>query len=184
MSASISDRSVEKRLRMLVAARDLFLRNGLRGTTMEAIARAAHVAKPTLYAQFADKDAVFNAIVETMVDDIHRVIDAGLDSEGPVAARIGRALVGKYGLMLDLLDGSPHADEIYTEQARQPAHYQALDQAVEDKFTAVLSEAGMERPRDLAQLVIAAASGIGRSYRDEAGLRAAIMVLCERMILG
>lgn len=183
MSAPISDRAAEKRQRMLAAARDLFLRNGLRGTTMEAIAREAHVAKPTLYAQFADKDAVFNAIIETMVGDIHRVIDAGLMSEGSVAERIGRALAGKYGLMLDLLDGSPHADEIYTEQARQPVHYRALDREVEDKFAAVLSEAGIERPRDLARLVIAAALGIGRSYRDEAGLKAAIMVLCERVIL-
>lgn len=183
MSAPLSDRSAEKRQRMLAAARDLFLRNGLRGTTMEAIARQAHVAKPTLYAQFADKDAVFNAIIETMVGDIHRVIDAGLASEGPVAVRIGRALADKYGMMLDLLDGSPHADEIYTEQARQPAHYQALDRAVEDKFTAVLGEAGREQPRELARLVIAAAAGIGRSYRDKAGLRAAIMVLCERVIL-
>lgn len=183
MRVSSPDRSAEKRQRMLVAARDLFLRNGLRGTTMEAIAREAHVAKPTLYAQFADKDAVFNALVETMVGDIHRAIDGGLMGEGPVAARIGRALADKYGLMLGLLDGSPHADEIYTEQARQPAHYRALDQAVEDKITAALDAAGIEGPRELARLVIAAASGIGRSYRDEAALRAAIMVLCERVIL-
>ncbi|UXN71592.1 TetR/AcrR family transcriptional regulator [Devosia neptuniae] len=183
MNLPMPDRVAEKRQRMLVAARDLFLRNGLRGTTMEAIARAAHVAKPTLYAQFADKDAVFNALVETMAGEIHQAIDGGLASEGPAAVRIGRALADKYGLMLHLLDGSPHAAEIYTEQARQPAQYQALDQAVEDKFTAVLDEAGIAQPRDLARLVIAAASGIGRSYRDEASLRAAIMVLCERVIL-
>lgn len=183
MSVSVSDRSFEKRQRMLAAARELFLRNGLRGTTMEAIAREAHVAKPTLYAQFADKEAVFNALVETMVGDIHRVIDGGLASEGPAWMRVGRALGDKYGMMLALLDGSPHADEIYTEQARQPAHYRALDQAVEDKVTAVLEEAGIEGARELARLVIAAASGIGRSYRDEAGLRAAIMLLCERVIL-
>ena len=95
MNLPMPDRVAEKRQRMLVAARDLFLRNGLRGTTMEAIARAAHVAKPTLYAQFADKDAVFNALVETMAGEIHRAIDGGLASEGPAAVRIGRALADK-----------------------------------------------------------------------------------------
>lgn len=183
MTLPMPDRMAEKRQRMLAAARELFLRNGLRGTTMEAIAREAHVAKPTLYAQFADKDAVFNALVETLVGDIHRLMDEGLASEGPAWLRIGRALADKYGLMAQMLDGSPHADEIYSEQKRQPAQYQALDQAVEDKFTAVLDAEGMEQPRDLARLVIAAAGGIGRSYRDAAALRAAIMLLCERVIL-
>ena len=38
------------------------LRDGLRGTTMEAIARQAGIAKATLYAQYPDKEAVFVGI--------------------------------------------------------------------------------------------------------------------------
>ena len=39
-----------KRETILRAASTLFLKHGLRGTSMEAIARAAGIAKPTLYA--------------------------------------------------------------------------------------------------------------------------------------
>ena len=64
----VTERAQEKRRRMLEAARLVVLRDGLRGATMEAIAREAGIAKATLYAQFSDKDAVVGALVETMLD--------------------------------------------------------------------------------------------------------------------
>ena len=70
-----SDRHLEKRERILAAARELFLRQGLRATSMEAIARGAGMAKPTLYAEFADKDAVFLAILEQLVADFPELGD-------------------------------------------------------------------------------------------------------------
>ena len=52
-----------KREAILAAARTLFLKHGLRGTSMEAIAREAGIAKPTLYAYFPDKAAIFSALL-------------------------------------------------------------------------------------------------------------------------
>ena len=48
---------------ILDAAQALVLKHGLRGTSMEAIARQAGVAKPTLYASYPDKPAVFAALL-------------------------------------------------------------------------------------------------------------------------
>ena len=44
------------RTRVLSAAADLFLRHGITGVSVEAIAKAAATAKPTLYRHFASKD--------------------------------------------------------------------------------------------------------------------------------
>jgi AcrR family transcriptional regulator len=45
------------------AALDLFLEHGFDGTTMDAVAASAGVTKRTLYAKYADKQALFTAVV-------------------------------------------------------------------------------------------------------------------------
>lgn len=47
----------------IAAAQALFLARGYERTSMEAIARAAGIAKPTLYAHFGGKEALFAAAV-------------------------------------------------------------------------------------------------------------------------
>ena len=96
MTPGSIDRAADKRRRILDAARLLLLRDGLRGTTMEAIAREARIAKPTLYAQFADKDAVFTGILDELTDALVAAFDAGMAGPGNVAQRIGAAMAGKY----------------------------------------------------------------------------------------
>lgn len=53
-----------KRERVLDAAVQLFLANGFDQTSMDAIAAHAGVSKTTVYAHFADKFALFRAVVE------------------------------------------------------------------------------------------------------------------------
>lgn len=49
--------------RILDAARRAFLERGLAGATMEEIARLASAGKPTIYARFPTKEALFTAVV-------------------------------------------------------------------------------------------------------------------------
>ena len=49
----------EKRAAILEAAKQLFLRQGFAGTSVEQIAAAAGVSKLTVYSHFGDKDALF-----------------------------------------------------------------------------------------------------------------------------
>ncbi|MFM7678890.1 MAG: TetR/AcrR family transcriptional regulator [Roseiflexaceae bacterium] len=53
----------EKRALILAAAQRLFLANGYKRTSMEAIRAAAGVSKPTLYNHYADKEALFADVV-------------------------------------------------------------------------------------------------------------------------
>jgi AcrR family transcriptional regulator len=57
--------------RILEAARKVFLRRGFEGASIEEIAEAARSGKPTIYARFAGKEALFNAVA--MRDVVSRI---------------------------------------------------------------------------------------------------------------
>jgi AcrR family transcriptional regulator len=49
--------------RILAAARKVFLERGFEGASIDEIAAVARSGKPTIYARFADKEALFTAVV-------------------------------------------------------------------------------------------------------------------------
>jgi AcrR family transcriptional regulator len=80
-----------RRPQVLDAALGLFLEHGYEGTSMEAIARAAGVTKPVVYACFPSKDELFRALLAREEDRILAEIrDAFADGEvaDPEAALI------------------------------------------------------------------------------------------------
>lgn len=182
MTEAGTDKTMEKRRRILDAARFLALRNGLRGTTMEAIAREARIAKPTLYAQFADKEAVFEGILDELMGQLQQAYDRGMAGQGDVAERIGAALAGKYRVIAHTLVGSPHADELFAVHGRGGGRERELDRRIEQEVTSVLSRAGAVDAAGLARLVLAAAYGIARQIGDEDEIAEAIPLMCRRLI--
>jgi AcrR family transcriptional regulator len=60
----VNDEDSSKRRQILDGARQVFMNLGFDGASMGEIARAAGVSKGTLYVYFADKCALFEAIVE------------------------------------------------------------------------------------------------------------------------
>jgi AcrR family transcriptional regulator len=60
--------AIERRLRE--AAIEAFVDNGFEGTTMEAVAVAAGITKRTLYAKYADKQALFAAVIPRALADM------------------------------------------------------------------------------------------------------------------
>ena len=61
---------IEKRAQILAAAQELFLANGYKRTSMEAIRAAADVSKPTLYTHYADKEALFADVVQATFNQL------------------------------------------------------------------------------------------------------------------
>ena len=182
MSDATDERTLEKRRRIVEAARMLMLRHGLRGTTMEAIARQAQIAKPTLYAQFADKDAIFGGVVDTLMDDLMAAYDAGMRGEGDLADRIGNALAGQYVALRQALAGSPHASELMGEHKRAGMRFREKDLRAEGEIAAELRAAGAAQPDMLAKAIFAAAYGMALKLTDEAQMAAGIRLMCRRMI--
>jgi TetR/AcrR family transcriptional repressor of mexJK operon len=62
-------RSARKRLAILEAAREVFMRSGYGGASMDEIASVAKVSKQTVYKHFADKENLFTEII---TDDMDR----------------------------------------------------------------------------------------------------------------
>jgi len=83
--------------RILDAAAELFTKHGYAGTSIEAIAAHAGIGKLTLYRRFADKDALFQAVVLRMADRSHAALGKIVESEGSleeVLTATGRHLLG------------------------------------------------------------------------------------------
>lgn len=69
---------------VLDAAFDLFLSNGYEGTSMEAIAHAAGVTKPVVYACFASKEELFEALLQREESRVLEAIQASLPADADV----------------------------------------------------------------------------------------------------
>ena len=74
--------------RILDAARRLFLENGLAGASIDEIARLAQAGKPTIYARFPTKEALFAAVVARNAAKVR----AGFGSQAPSGATIEERL--------------------------------------------------------------------------------------------
>jgi AcrR family transcriptional regulator len=64
---------IPPRQRILAAADDLFVRFGIRGVGVEAIAEAAGTNKMTLYRHFPSKDDLVAAWLQTLIDEWNEV---------------------------------------------------------------------------------------------------------------
>ncbi len=168
---------------ILDAAQELILKHGLRGTSMEAIAARAGIAKPTLYVYFPDKAAVFSALLDRLVAGWRREFMYALGGEGDVVQRVGAALIAKNKAVWRLLADSPHADELYGEHERGgAAHFAALESELGAAIERELAAAGAARPRLLTQLLLAASFGIGRRAQSAAELGPALRLLVDRLV--
>lgn len=168
---------------ILDAAQLLILKHGLRGTSMEAIARQAGIAKPTLYAYFADKRAVFDALLARLAGAWRAEFLQALRGDGDVVQRIAAAMTAKHKAARRLLEASPHADELYAEHDRGgAAPFAALESELSALVEAELAAAGVMRPRLVTQLFLAAGYGIGRRAQSVAELGPAFRLLAERVL--
>jgi len=91
----VADEESSKRRQILDGARKVFMDLGFDGASMGEIARSAGVSKGTLYVYFADKNRLFEAIVEEEMLDQQKVA-FNFDPERDVATTLrqfGRAYI-------------------------------------------------------------------------------------------
>ncbi|ELX8378761.1 TetR/AcrR family transcriptional regulator [Providencia vermicola] len=55
---------------LISAASDIFIQYGFEGTTLDMIIERAGGSRSTLYKNFGDKEGLFAAVIESMIDDI------------------------------------------------------------------------------------------------------------------
>jgi AcrR family transcriptional regulator len=79
--------SGEVETRILDAARLVFLEQGLGGATIDEIAALARAGKPTIYARFGNKEALFAAVVVREVDESIGHVEAAVPRQGNLEER-------------------------------------------------------------------------------------------------
>ncbi|MBO9830200.1 TetR/AcrR family transcriptional regulator [Xanthomonas sp. A2111] len=93
--------TVLKRAAILRVAEHLFSRQGIGGTSMDAIAAGAQVSKATLYAYFDNKEALFRATVDAMQGRMPDRWSVLLGAAEPVQTRLAAVADD----LLDMADG-------------------------------------------------------------------------------
>lgn len=88
-----------RRAAIVAAARALFLEHGLVPVSMDAIAQAAGVSKRTIYSHFADKEALFGAVIAAEAGDFRAALP--LPPPADLAEVRGRLI--EYGVGLTAL---------------------------------------------------------------------------------
>src|ERR1700724_2901614 len=97
---------------IVLAGLQLFTQYGYRKTSIDDIARAAQVAKRTVYLHFENKAAVFLAILEYLGDQVRlRCAAAELEGGTPVD-RLTGLLDAYFGMGFDLFSKSEHMPEL------------------------------------------------------------------------
>lgn len=90
---------------VLDAITDLFWERGLAGTSLDALSSATGVARPSLYATFGDKDAMYLAGLRNFFARIDAAVSPVVQSEAPV----DQILRGIFDVLIDLYTGHDDA---------------------------------------------------------------------------
>lgn len=83
VSPRVARKRARVRSRLLEAAAQIIKADGLSGLTVEAVARAADMSKPSVYYYFADKDALVLALVAERAKEERAAISAAVGEVPP-----------------------------------------------------------------------------------------------------
>jgi TetR/AcrR family transcriptional regulator, fatty acid metabolism regulator protein len=115
-----------KRERIVAAALRLFANTPYQAVTMDQVARAAGVAKGTLYLYFTSKQALYLGILSDGLESMARRYQASPDSKGGAAERIRRAI----DVSMEFYDGQ--RDLLRLLAAEEPRMAAARNRLIQD----------------------------------------------------
>ncbi|MFD3931561.1 TetR/AcrR family transcriptional regulator [Streptomyces sp. NPDC058614] len=162
----------ERRARIVGAAITVFRRYGYSRTKMSDIAKSAGISRPTLYAAFPDKAAIFDAVIAEMVATELAGIRRRLAGQDDLEARLRYACQGWAVPGFDLVRANPDAKDLFDERfdavrAGNAAFEALLTQLLEEPA----STAGIRVPAArLAEMISCALQGFKRFADDAADL--------------
>lgn len=175
----------DKQDRILAAARSLFLRYGVRRTSMDDVAREAGIAKGTVYLYFSSKDALFAALAEEMSrDTLAQGVRAMTEAKTDVAAFVS-FLDAVIGGPNRLLASSPHAAELLDSKAAFAApaltrYHADIIGVLHDRLVA----AGIEVQGAPEMLAAAAFGALKTGNLAESEYRARLTAMVEVILAG
>ncbi|RMB85887.1 TetR family transcriptional regulator [Streptomyces shenzhenensis] len=151
----------DRRTMVLESAMATFARFGYRKTSMEEVARAAHISRPGLYFLFSSKETLFRAAVTQALDrDITAVEQVLADSGRPLSERLVEAFDQWAGRYI-----GPLTRDVATVVENNPDILGEIVETTPRRFEelitdAIAVESGRERAIPVAQTMISASIGL------------------------
>lgn len=102
----------EKSLRVLEAAKVVFLRYGYRRVTMQDLAKEAGISRPALYLIYPNKEEVFKAVARQMSTESLAAIRVGLSHQPTVKAQLHFAFEIWFIQTFAMMLSSPDARDV------------------------------------------------------------------------
>jgi AcrR family transcriptional regulator len=109
---------VSRREQILDAATRLFSAYGFKKTSVDDVASEAGISKPTLYAYFEDKEALFSSVCDRVLLRLHEDTKKAAAGKGPIEDVVADLLAAKFTTLFELVDRHPHARELIESSER------------------------------------------------------------------
>ncbi len=136
------EKRLERRKRLLGAARELLARVGYDDVTMTALAEASGVTRPTLYNTFGSKD-------ELLYEAVLEAYEEMLEAAGPAAGVRGLdRVLAMVAATAETIAGNPHYARTLLESFRSRAGARPLGKAIRSGGLQALMEALGEMGED------------------------------------
>lgn len=144
----------------MAAALQEFSTYGFRRSSMEGIARRAHLSRATLYTHWRSKDELFRALVTQLHEDQQHAMSEAAEAlaDRPFQERLVAVLEARFLRWVELTSASDHAVELYDVHGRQCGDIARASQArSEELLTDLVADAVRTGELDLVASGLSAA---------------------------
>ena len=159
-----------RRAQVIAAARERFSKHGLAGTTMDGIAKAAGVAKGTVYLYYKSKEDIFRQILE---EDLTSLLDETvplISGPGTIEDKLRGFFLGALGFFDRKKDFCEHAIFEMGSEVRKKAlqRFEVVFRAQVQAWQTLLADAQRAGQIDVvdahasASIIVATASGLAK----------------------
>ena len=123
---------------VLSGAREVFLRDGFEGASVDEIAKVSGVSKATLYNYFTDKRRLFQEVIQAECDRMSKEIESRIDPDTPMEEALRAAAKGMTRFMVSRFaqrvfricvaerDRFPELSQSYFESGPKNGHLQLV----------------------------------------------------------
>jgi AcrR family transcriptional regulator len=176
---------IDKRERILDAAQRLFVRYGVKRTSIDDVAQEAGIAKGTVYLSFKSKAELFAAIADRLCAntraDAQRII---LDAT-PLVERLVGILDCYIGATHRLVAQSPHIAELTaSKEALSAAAFDTLERHIRSLLGALLREEGIAHDGAVDMFLAAGKGTLETGDVAEQPYRARLTAMVNTLVAG
>ena len=167
----------DRRRAILDAALACFVQFGYAKTSLDDIAKRAGISRPLIYRKFKNKEDVFSAVYEDLMEGLYPGVEAVLAGRGSPREK----LLGVYEHLLlepwEMLSAAPMAAEFYEACSRVLPEVEARHERLRLKYTQAVLGA-----KELSEVFILAVDGLGADLPSARVLRRRLQILVERFV--